>query len=104
MPGKALVETRHAAFNLHRPEIESMETTCGWDLAMIDEGPLLCAQQFEHLLRAHAAADHIPASVFFGDFQQLPPITGELRNVSPKWRSHAQAAQLKETIRSQCQS
>ena len=82
-----MVDTFTAAFQLHKPEQETLFVMCGYDLVVVDEFSQLSQEDFERLLRLWHGADQIPALVFLGDKYQLPGVAPTRPWQSSAWNS-----------------
>eukprot|EP00438_Fugacium_kawagutii_P026199 Skav206694 [mRNA] locus=scaffold1764:227411:228448:+ [translate_table: standard] len=82
-----VVDTATAAFQLHKPEQETLYAVHGYSLVIADEFSQLSKEDFERILRQWHAADQAPALVFLGDKYQLPGQAPLRPWESPAWKS-----------------
>ena len=100
MPGVD-IDSVHAAFQLHKPEQQTMDAMVFFDLIVIEEVSQLSCAIFERLMRLWDAAGKRPTLVFVGDFAQLRGVEPTRATDSARWR-HVVLMRLHTMRRCKC--
>jgi hypothetical protein len=79
------VDSIHSAFQIFRPEQETLDRMATFDLVVVEEVGQLSSELFERLMRLWDAAGQRPALVFVGDFAQLRGVEPSRACESPRW-------------------
>jgi len=95
------VDSIHSAFQVFRPEAQTLDSMTHFDLIVIEEVGQVSSELFERLLRLWAAAARRPALVFLGDFMQLRGVEGTRACDSPIW-STVRVLELRHMRRCKC--
>ena len=79
------VDSIHSAFQIFKPEQQTLDVMITFDLIVIEEVGQLSVDLFEQLLRLWDATERRPALVFVGDFAQLRGVEPTRAADSARW-------------------
>jgi hypothetical protein len=97
------VDSIHSAFQVFRPEQQTLDAMTGFDLVVVEEVGQLSRDLFERLIRLWHGAGRRPALVFVGDFAQLRRVEPSRGTDSPWWQT-VSTWELKTMRRCKCET